>query len=82
MAHETIIDGSEITVGGQKFTVTIDHLLDDKDEDDPYTGCYRATLSNGNVLRIELKDDVWIETDKGASEFASAIGKLIENYVE
>ena len=79
----TLFDGDEIPYNGGKIKVKVDHILDLLDDDEVYTGCYRATLENGQIINVEMGNDTfWIESGKGPSELASAIGDLIENYSE
>ena len=79
---ETIIV-SEIPYENGRIKVTIDHLLDVQDDDDVYTGCYRATLGNGKIVNVELNAErIWIETGNGSTAISKAIGELIDNYTE
>lgn len=83
MAHETIIPKAEITVNGEKLQVKIDHMLDVVDDESAYTGCYRITVGKYQIVHVEMDDDaIWIEKDKGPTELAKEVGKLIENYSE
>ena len=81
MERETIIT-SEIPYENGLIKVTIDHLIDTIDDEDKYTGCYEATLGNGKLVKVELKNGAWIETGGGETEVSKQVGKLIENYVE
>lgn len=79
---ETIID-SEIPFENGKIKVKIDHLLDPLDDEDQYTGRYRARLGNGKIVKVELNNEaMWIETGDGPTQLSREIGNLIENYSE
>ena len=84
MAHETIVPHAEIEVNGEKLTVKIDHMLDENDEDDPYTGCYRVTINKYRIVNVEINDDaVWVESGtKEATDLSRQLGILIEGYSE
>ena len=72
-----------MTFDGKTHKVRIDHLLDTKDEDEQYTGCYRVTLDNGESINIEMNaDNVWAETGKEPTELTRKAGELIEGYSE